>query len=142
MEQRKKNNNNIERRNFATIELRAEPESRKVTGYAAVFDSYSEEMWGFREKIARGAFDNVLNDDVRALFNHDPNFVLARSKSGTLRMSIDERGLKYEFEAPNTQAGNDLLESIRRGDVDQSSFAFSVDTEEWRDTDGGISEPS
>jgi HK97 family phage prohead protease len=136
MEAQKKNNT-VEKRHFPVIEMRADMESRKIVGYAAMYDTYSEEMWGFREKIAPGAFDDVLGDDVRALFNHDPNYVLARTKSGTLRLSTDDRGLKYEFEAPNTQAGNDLLEMVSRGDVDQSSFAFSVQEESWEELPDG-----
>ena len=111
-------------------------ESRKVVGYAAVYDSDSEEMWGFRERIAPGAFENALGDDVRALFNHDANMLLARTKSGTLKLSSDEKGLKYEFEAPKTTAGNDLLEMLKRGDVSQSSFAFTVDEERWDEKTG------
>jgi len=81
------------------------------------------------EVVLPGAFDSVLKDDVRALFNHDANLILARSNNGmgTLKLSVDSRGLKYSFTAPDTSAGNDLLESIRRGDIDQSSYSFSVD---------------
>lgn len=113
-------------------------ESRKVMGYAAVFNSDSEEMWDFVERIAPGAFDGVLGDDVRALFNHDPSMLLARTSSGTLKLSVDEKGLRYEFEAPNTQAGNDLLEMLRRGDVSQSSFAFTVMDEKWDEVKDGM----
>jgi len=118
------------------VELRAasENEKPKVRGYAAVFDKESENLGGFREVIAPGAFDSVLQDDVRALLNHDPNLILARSKSGegTLKISTDERGLYYEFDAPDTQAGRDLTESLRRGDIDQSSFSFTVEKDEWQ----------
>jgi HK97 family phage prohead protease len=118
------------------VELRADSENEKpkVRGYAAVFDKESENLGGFREVIAPGAFDSVLQDDVRALLNHDPNFILARSKGGegTLKISTDERGLYYEFDAPDTQAGRDLTESLRRGDIDQSSFSFTVEKDEWQ----------
>lgn len=118
-------------------EIRAEAEeSRKVVGYAAVYNSDSEEMWGFKERIAPGAFDSALSDDVRALFNHDPNLLLARTGSGTLTLSADSRGLRYEFEAPDTSAGNDLLVMLKRGDVSQSSFAFTVDEETWTEKAG------
>jgi len=120
-------------------EMRMEGEdSRKVVGYAAVYDKDSEIMWGFRERIAPGAFDDVLQDDVRALFNHDTNMLLARTTSGTLRLSVDDNGLRYEFDAPNTTAGNDLLEMLRRGDVSQSSFGFTVDEEMWEEKAGDI----
>jgi len=117
------------------VELRADGENDKpkVRGYASVFNRESENLGGFHAVIAPGAFDNVLNDDVRALLNHDPNFILARSKngSGTLSMKVDETGLYYEFDAPDTQAGRDLMESLRRGDIDQSSFSFTVEKDEW-----------
>jgi uncharacterized protein len=125
----------IERRyTSGKVEIRAEGEAgaRKVRGYAALFNSPSQnlgsEKYRFIETIAPGAFDEVLGDDVRALFNHDANLILARSKAGagSLKVGSDERGLWYEFEAPDTQAGRDLLVSISRGDVDQSSFAFEV----------------
>lgn len=118
------------------VELRTEGEGteakKKVRGYAAVFNKLSENLGGskyhFFEIIERGAFDDVLKDDVRALFNHDSNLILARSKGGqgTLSIGADDTGLWYEFEAPDTQAGRDLLVSLKRGDVDQSSFAFSL----------------
>lgn len=123
----------------STLEIRmsvnAETESRTIRGYAAKFGTMSEPLmsrdskYKFRETIERGAFDGASMDDVRALFNHDNNMVLARSRngSGTLRMGVDDVGLWYEFEAPNTTHGNDLLESVRRGDIDQSSFAFTID---------------
>lgn len=120
-------------------------ESRTVRGYAAKFNKRSENLgcgsYQFFEVIEPGAFDDVLNDDVRALFNHDENLILARSKNGagTLRIGTDETGLWYEFDAPTTQAGNDLLESLERGDVDQSSFSFSVDKDgqSWVETQEG-----
>jgi len=119
----------------SSIELRAEGEGSKRTifGYAAKFNSISQNLgdanWQFYEIIAPGAFDGVLNDDVRALFNHEPDNILARSKDGkgTLKMEVDAIGLRYEFEAPDTQAGRDLMVSLERGDIDQSSFGFSVD---------------
>jgi len=128
----------IERRTFS-YEVRAgeSEESRTVTGYAAVFSSPSELMWGFTEEIAPGAFDSVLDDDVRALFNHDPNQILARTKAGNLSISVDERGLKYEFDAPNTTAGNDLLINLRNGNVSQSSFGFTVESDEWTSNGDG-----
>lgn len=129
----------IERRfTIGSVELRkmdgdTEHKKRTVRGYAAKFDVRSENLggknWQFYETIQRGAFDDVMGDDVRALFNHDANLILARSKGGkgTLRMGVDDIGLWYEFDAPATRAGDDLLVSLERGDVDQSSFAFTVD---------------
>ncbi len=124
----------MERRTTSGIvEIRAAEEgstSTTVSGYAAKFNKESEVLYNsFVEVIAPGAFDEVLNDDIRALFNHDPNHILARSKngSGTLNLSIDGTGLKYEFRAnTNTTAGADLVENIRAGNIDQSSFAFTI----------------
>ena len=108
-----------------------------MEGYAAVFEKQSEDLGGFRETIQRGAFkDAIANSDVRALFNHDANMILARNTSGTLRLEEDNIGLKYSFEAPNTTAGNDLLEMIRRGDINQSSFGFTVEEDSWDDSNG------
>lgn len=134
-EQNSNSMDNIEKR-AATIEA-AQEESRMVTGYAAVFDSDSEDLGGFIEQIERGAFKEAIErSDVRALFNHDNNFILARTASGTLKLYEDERGLKYEFEAPKTTAGNDLLEMIKRGDISQSSFGFTVEEDDWSNRDG------
>lgn len=97
-----------------------------IRGYAAVFNSYSNNLGGFREIIQPGAFADVLENDVRALFNHDPNHVLGRTLSGTLRVFQDDTGLGYEVDLPDTQTARDLVVSIERGDVSQSSFAFTV----------------
>jgi len=133
----------IERRfTSGAVEIRqSDTDTKKmVRGYAAIFNSRSTNLGGenveFYESISPCAFDDVMGDDVRALFNHDSNLILARSKGGkgTLRVGTDTRGLWYEFEAPDTQAGRDLMVSLERGDVDQSSFAFQVgkDGQEWQ----------
>lgn len=122
----------IERRAFgANIELRAAEDGQKIVGYAAVFNSYSEDLGGFRERIAAGAFANVLENDVRALFNHESDVVLGRTKSGTLTLEEDETGLRVEITPPNTQAARDVMELLKRGDVDQMSFAFRVGKDMW-----------
>lgn len=125
------------------VEGGEENEPAKIVGYAAKFNVESEEMWGFREKIAPGAFKDALKDsDVRALFNHDPNLVLGRNAAGTLALSEDSVGLRYEIVPPDTQTAKDLVESIRRGDVSQSSFAFSMRNggiQEWEDLSDGTS---
>jgi HK97 family phage prohead protease len=74
--------------------------------------------------------------DVVALFNHDMNMVLARTSSGTLKLNVTGNAMEYEFEAPNTTLGNDLLEMVKRGDVYQSSFAFTVEAEDWQERSG------
>ena len=110
---------------------------KTIVGYAAVFDTLSENLGGFREKIDKDAFDAVMGDDVRAVFNHDPSFILGRTTSGTLKISADDIGLRYEVEPPDTQAANDLLISIARGDVTQSSFSFQVNEDDWQEDDDG-----
>jgi HK97 family phage prohead protease len=123
----------IEKRSI-NVELRATEESRTVTGVASVFNQWTEIGSWFREMIAESAFDECLNrgDDVRALLNHDPNHLLARTKSGTLTLRKGPTGLEFEFEMPASR--DDLLESIRRGDLGDCSFQFSMrDGEEtWR----------
>jgi len=107
-------------------------EGRTVEGYASVFNSMSEDLGGFREIILPGAFSEVLDNDVRALYNHDSNYLLARTTSGTLELKEDEKGLYYRFEMPNTTYGNDMLELFRRGDLSQSSFGFTVEKDSWK----------
>lgn len=114
-----------------------ENEPQKIVGYASKFNSLSEEMWGFREQIAPGAFTEALKkSDVRALFNHDPNYILGRQSAGTLQLTEDDVGLYYEIIPPDTQWARDITASIKRGDVKESSFAFSMSggVEEWDDT--------
>ena len=126
----------MERRVF-TIEMREAPEGEEgdkrttVTGYAALFNSPSEDM-GFIEIIEAGAFGEAIGtSDIRALFNHDPNQILARTASGTLRVEEDDKGLRYEFSLPDTTYGRDLAVMLARGDVNQSSFAFTVKEQAW-----------
>lgn len=129
----------IERRTVPTGEVRMmEDESKpgKIRGYAARFNAMSEPMWGFRERILPGAFAGVLKDDVRALFNHSPDSVLGRTASGTLRIGEDDQGLWYEIDLPDTTLGRDLAELVRRGDVSQSSFGFTVLDDERKIEDG------
>ena len=126
--------NLVEQRSYNS-ETRA-LEGRTVEGYASVFNSMSEDLGGFREIILPGAFKNALNDDIRALYNHDSNYLLARTASGTLEVKEDDKGLYYRFEMPNTSYGNDLLELYKRGDLTQSSFGFTVDKDSWRLEDG------
>lgn len=130
--------NNKEVRFFAgNIEVRADEEGKpaKIVGYAAVYGTQSEDI-GFRETISKGAFEGADTSDVRALFNHDSSKILGRTKSGTLRVSADEVGLRYEIDVPNTTYAADLLESMQRGDVNQSSFAFSDVDDKWEERDG------
>ena len=124
-------------RSIAVHELRAEDEGNKIVGYAAVFNSTTD-LGYFEERIKPGAFGRAIKEqqDVRALWNHDANFVLGRTKSGTLRLTEDNVGLQIEIDPPNTQSARDLVESIRRGDVDQMSFAFIAVKESWTERQG------
>lgn len=123
----------IERRTFQVKELRASAKDEKPTleGLAAVFNSYSEDLGGFVEIIEPGFFDNVLESDVRSLMNHDPNYVLGRTKASTLEIEQTDEGLFQRTYPPvvepeAAQWAKDLMVSIRRGDVDQMSFGFIV----------------
>lgn len=127
---------NQEIRTFELTNLttRDKPDSktRIVSGYAAVFNSPTELWEGLEETIAPGAFSKTLStSDVRCLFDHDWGKVLGRTKSGTLRLEEDDRGLKFEVELPNTSIANDLAESLARGDINQCSFGFIPTEETW-----------
>jgi len=127
-----------ERRVFdAPVEARMGEDdgARRLSGYAALYNTEARIGRMFREVLETGAFRAAVDrgDDVRALFNHDANFVLGRSLSGTLTLTDDERGLRYDVALPDTQTARDLWTSVQRGDISQSSFAFTVDAEEWRD---------
>lgn len=125
-----------ERRFLKVQELRVNADGDKMTltGYAAVFNSLSEDLGGFREKIDPGAFKSALaNSDCRALFNHDSNFVLGRQSSKTLRLKEDKTGLLMECDLPDTQFARDLMVSVNRGDITQQSFGFTVKVDEWEE---------
>jgi hypothetical protein len=102
-----------------------------VEGYAAKFDETTD-LGKFRERIQRGAFKNVLDNDVRFLLNHD-GLTLARTTNGTLKLREDATGLHYTAELNDTTAGRDLYAAIKRGDISQSSFAFTIDRQSWSD---------
>jgi len=118
------------------LELRMDGDKPTVVGYGAVFNSESNDLGGFREYIAPGAFDGRLEDDVRFLVNHDANLILARTTNGTLRLSVDEKGLRYEADMPNTSTARDLMELLKNGTISQSSFAFTVEEDSWEVKDG------
>lgn len=134
MEQKNKETRNT------THQVRNSEDSRMIEGYALLFDTPSDGL-PFEETIERGALDGVIaRSDVFALMNHDmTRGILARSKhgNGSMQLSIDEVGLLYRFEAPHTALGDELLENIRRGEVDQSSFCFSVAEDTWAKKEDG-----
>ena len=116
---------------FQVTEVRAvkDGDKRTITGYAARYNVLSSDLGGFRERIASGAFKRILatNPDVVCLFNHSDNAVLGRTAAGTLRLSEDSRGLKFECDLPDTTTGRDTYESVQRSDLNGCSFAFVVD---------------
>lgn len=106
-------------------------ESRKVSGYAAVFGQKTKIGNWYEEQIARGAFDGCDFSQCVLNFNHNDSNLLARVSSGTLKLEVDEKGLKFDAELPNTTLANDILELIRRGDIAGCSFAFAVRKSSW-----------
>lgn len=133
----------LERRSFQMQDVRIEKRAdgkQHMIGHAAVFGKLSEDLGGYREQIMPGAFTEAIEqDDVRALWNHNPDFVLGRNRSKTLILSEDTKGLAIEILPPDTQFARDLMQSIDRGDVDQMSFAFSPKPggQDWAKDDAG-----
>jgi len=122
-------------------ELRAMPQDgkpSKICGHAANFNSMSQDLGGFTERIAPGAFaKTILDADVRALWNHDANIVLGRNKSGTLTLAEDSQGLYFEIDAPDIQLVRDMvIGPITRGDVSQCSFGFYTIADKWENIEG------
>ena len=130
----------IERRtNLGTVEFRAQGDKLLAAGYAATFNKLSQNLGGFVEQVAPGAFAKTIQEqDIRALFNHDENHVLGRLAPGTLRLSEDGTGLAYEIDLPDTTAGRDVAKLLERGDVSGSSFAFRTIDDEWGETEAGF----
>lgn len=128
----------MEKRSFLfTVETRSEKEP-ELFGHAAVFDTCAD-IFCWRERIERGAFsESIANDDVKALFNHDPNLLLGRTRNGTLKLEEDDIGLAVRIFPPDTSIGRDIITLVRRGDITQMSFAFTIAKggEEWISGDG------
>ncbi len=110
-------------RRSAQLEVRAK--GRRLEGYAALF-GHEARIGTFTETIRAGAFSGSLNRDVLALVDHDPSRVLARTKSGTLRLGEDSRGLAFDLDIPETSHGRDVLALAERGDLGGMSFGFTV----------------
>lgn len=123
------------------VELRADnPTGPVAAGYAAVFGRRSSDLGGFTEVISPTAFDRSISQgaDVVALWNHHERDLLGRVASGTLRLSVDDVGLRYEVSLPDTDVGRNITELLRRGDVRGSSFAFRTVADSWyEDPDDG-----
>jgi HK97 family phage prohead protease len=117
------------------LELRADDgASPIITGHPLVYGKWSDDLGGFRERILPGAATKTIGEsDIRALFNHDPNFVIGRTRSGTLELSDQAKGVAMRATPPATTWATDLVTSMRRGDIDQMSFAFTAIRDEWRE---------
>jgi uncharacterized protein len=131
---------NLERRNFSGgVKLEKDQDGKKyLSGYAILFNSESRDMGGFTEIISPTALDGANMKDVVGLWNHDSNQLLGRTKSGTLKLEKDDRGLYYRIKLPRTQLGKDIQELVERGDITGSSFAFTIkeDGQKWENRDG------
>jgi len=134
--------NDIEKRTFDLDEIRIdEQEEPKIFGHAAVFNKLSEPLGNFRERVKPGAFTKTIQEsDIYSLFNHDSNYVIARTKNNTLKLMEDNNGLLIEATPPATQWAKDLLISLRRKDIDQMSFQFRVpkDKDSWETVNGEL----
>lgn len=132
-----------ERRVFPldTIEVRdaAADGSPLISGHAAVFNQPSHDMGGWHEQVDPDAFKRTLRNspDLFSFFNHDPMHVLGRTKSGTLSVSTDLTGLRFEVQPPETSWADDLLTSIKRGDISGASFLFQTMRDRWEKQDDG-----
>jgi len=114
------------------LEIRSE-NGMTLEGYAAVFNSRSENLGGFTEQIAPGAFTATLKarNDIKLLWNHDTANVLGSTRAGTLQLTEDNRGLRVKAELPDTNLGRDIAYLVKRGDIDSFSFGFSVNEDSW-----------
>ncbi|KGO27504.1 HK97 family phage prohead protease [Oenococcus alcoholitolerans] len=118
----------VETRN--AIEFRVADNSREISGYIVVFNTPSVDI-GFTERVDPHAFDGVDMSQVQLLYNHDSGNILARVDSNTLKLSVDDRGLFFSAQMPETTLGNDTLENIRNGNLKGCSFGFTVAEDDW-----------
>ena len=121
------------RTNSVDFEVRAEGDGMTFTGYASVFNSPSEDLGGFVEYVAPGAFKRSLQsrNEVKLLWNHDSGEPLASLRGGTMQLVEDERGLKVTAQLPNTTRGRDIAELLRTNVIDSMSFGFNVIKDSW-----------
>jgi uncharacterized protein len=119
-----------------TVEFREDGEDKYFEGHAFVYGAVAD-LGGFTEEIQRGAADEVMNDDVRGLLNHSADMVLGRNKSGTMQLISDEKGLRYKIKYnPNDPDHVRAMEKVKRGDISQSSFAFTTKDDKWEVRNG------
>src|SRR3954447_7130242 len=111
---------------FEVRSLQENPDNFVVEGYFALYENETELFDGVYEIITKGAFDNTLGNDIRALWNHNTQYVLGRSANGSLQLSADDKGLFGIIKLPSTQYAEDLHELVKRGDIDQCSFGFNI----------------
>lgn len=116
-----------------SMEVRAVDDEKEMLleGYAVVFDSETRLYDDIYEEVATGAFNGVDFSDVRAFYDHQTGNLLGRTKSGTLSLNVDEKGLRFSLKLPNTQLGRDIFELTKRGDLSQCSFGFTVAEDTW-----------
>lgn len=120
-------------RNLAqTVEIRNDDETEEniIVGYALKFNRWSEDLGGFKEIISPGALDGTDMSDVRALIDHTATNIIGRTVAGSLKLEVDDIGLKFRCKVPNTTYAKDLMENLRNGNINQCSFAFTVEDEE------------
>lgn len=126
-----------------TVEFREGDDDNgpSIEGQAAVFNTWSGDLGGFKERIAPGAFKDVLKrSDVRALFNHDSNLLLGRQSAKTLTLRESKDGLEYRVALGDTSIAKDVREHIKRGDIQGNSFSFRVEADEWDKIDSDLPE--
>ena len=123
----------MERRNVGNVEYRfKDEEGNTLTGHAALFNVWSEDLGFFKERIRKGTFEKTIKEnDIRAMFNHDTNLILGRTKNKTLELWEDDIGLGFNLNLPDTTYAKDLKESIKRKDITQNSFGFQTLQDEW-----------
>jgi HK97 family phage prohead protease len=128
------------------IEVRAaQDDPNSIEGYAAVFDSESDDLGGFREVLKPGCFDRALREsgDILCVVDHDRSKLLGRTSSGTCKITQDDKGLRFRCSMPDTQLGRDMRALIARGDYNSASFKFAVDprddeAEDWEEKNGRV----
>lgn len=126
---------NKETRFIGNIESRANDDNKMtIGGVAARFETYTTMGW-YAEVIKRGFFDGIDTSQTAALKNHDSSLILGRTSNNTLSLNVTNEGLEYEVQLPQTQTGRDTFEEVKRGDIHQSSFQFTVKEEIWRSVD-------
>jgi uncharacterized protein len=120
------------------LEVRKSPEGKQtLVGYAVRWDKLSVPIYGsFRERVRTGAFAQSLKENnIRALWNHNSDFVLGSTRAKTMTLIEDDKGLRFEIILPDTQTGRDAAITVERGDVDGMSFGFNTRKQEWDETD-------